>query len=704
MSYQDSILRMVLSLTLVATGLARADELMPEARVAVERLTAFAKGHEEPVPPKLVFVYFTPADREPPAGYRERLARVMGDIKDFYSSEMLRHGFGNRSIRFDLDEKGALMVHDVKGRHPAADYLGRDSSTGYGIKAEAKPVLAAAGIDGEKETIIYFCHLRTEQDGRITGIGPYYGSGSFTGAFRSGRGWFTDATILDPDRMNDKTTMLDDEEYNRISVGRYNSIFIGGAAHELGHALGLPHDRERKDESGRGTSLMGSGNRTYGEERRNEGRGSFLTLADALRLASHPIFSGTQRDLNLQPQCRVEDLRVEWRDGELQLSGAITGSSEPYALIAYNDPFPPKGEVDAKGWHDYQSTTWTTALDASNGFTLRIGEFNPGSSSIRLVVCHVNGATNLFRYAVNVGSDGIPNVNLFQANLKVAPLLVCGMDEVFLLDTAAAGKGTINKRWSWRANDHPELPDVVRGKFGTTDECKPVEGGSKILISSSGGGCALIEYPSGRVLWHAQVPNAHSIELLPRDRVVVASSTAAKGNRLVLYDLAHADKPLGDMALPSAHGVVWDAQRQRLWALGFEELRAYALKDWESDQPGLLLQASYPLPDKDGHDLQAVPQGSDLSVCTADHVYLFDRETNLFRNHPELGDHANVKGVSHDGTTGRVVWMQASDGEWWGRQLGLLSPSSVVRLPGEHLYKARWMPLPLSGKLKEKID
>jgi hypothetical protein len=91
-----------------------------------------------------------------------------------------------------------------------------------------------------------------------------------------------------------------------------------------------------------------------------------------------------------------------------------------------------------------------------------------------------------------------------------------------------------------------------------------LDGGSKILISSSSGGCALVERPSGKAIWYAQVPNAHSLELLPRGRIIVASSVHAQGNRLVLFDLDHSDQPIWGTPLVSAHGVVRErASRHR---------------------------------------------------------------------------------------------------------------------------------------------
>src|SRR5687767_4408956 len=76
--------------------------------------------------------------------------------------------------------------------------------------------------------------------------------------------------------------------------------------------------------------------------------------------------------------------------------------------------------------------------------------------------------------------------------------VVCGAAEVYQIDVAAEKPV---KLWSWRARDCAEIPEKLKGAFNTTDDCKPLEGGKKLLVSSSGGGCALLELPSGKALW-----------------------------------------------------------------------------------------------------------------------------------------------------------------------------------------------------------
>jgi hypothetical protein len=269
------------------------------------------------------------------------------------------------------------------------------------------------------------------------------------------------------------------------------------------------------------------------------------------------------------------------------------------------------------------------------------------------------------------------------------PLLVCGADTVFEIDTTAALEGSIARRWSWVAQGNRQLPQALWATFRSTDDCKPVDGGSKLLISSSSGGCCLIERASGKVLWYAQVPNAHSLEILPGNRIVAASSTNPQGNRLMLFEIARGNALVWETALVSAHGVVWDEGRKVLWALGLNELRCYELKDWEREKPSLNLKASYPLPDDGGHDLQPVPGSADLLVTTHKHVYLFERDKRQFRLHPELGAGENVKSVCVHPITGQTAYVKATE-SWWSDTLGLLHPAGKIQLPGQRLYKARW--------------
>jgi len=291
-------------------------------------------------------------------------------------------------------------------------------------------------------------------------------------------------------------------------------------------------------------------------------------------------------------------------------------------------------------------------------------------------------------------------IALFAVSARADSLLVCGMDEVFAIDFEAAASGKIEKQWSWRARDRAELPEGLRKAFGTTDECKPIRGGTQILITSSGGGCALVDYPAGTVRWHARVPNAHSIELLTENRVAVASSTNANGNRLVLFDLARPDEALWHTPLVSAHGVVWDETRKALWALGLKELRRYRLKDWETKTPSLELVATWPLPDEDGHDLQPVPATNDLVVSTGRHVFLFDRESEKFRPHPELRDHGHVKSIALHPKAGQAAFTQASEEHWWMESVQTLPAKTAVPFPGERLYKVRWLVSPSDGDEK----
>jgi hypothetical protein len=267
-------------------------------------------------------------------------------------------------------------------------------------------------------------------------------------------------------------------------------------------------------------------------------------------------------------------------------------------------------------------------------------------------------------------------------------LIVCGWDEVFVLKFE---REEPRRRWTWRAKGRADLPNDFQSLFNTTDECKPFDGGSRVLITSSGGAVALVDRVHDRVLFYGRAANAHSADLLPGGRVAVAAShhATAKGDRLIVFDLAKSNQELLSEELPWGHGVVWDEQRKLLWALADNDIRVYELRDWHTASPKLRRVALIPLPEAGGHDFSVV-DGSVIAVSTATRCWLFDRQTRTFRPHPELADKAKVKSISRDPTTGRLAYVQAEGQNWWAERIHFLNPHGTLHVPGEHFYKARW--------------
>jgi hypothetical protein len=233
----------------------------------------------------------------------------------------------------------------------------------------------------------------------------------------------------------------------------------------------------------------------------------------------------------------------------------------------------------------------------------------------------------------------------------------------------------------------------MRDRFPWTDECKPVDGGRRILITSSGHGAALVERGDGRAVFWAEAKNAHSADVLPGGRIVVAASVWREGggDRLILFNAAGAGRELWTESFPHAHGIVWDPERSHLWALGHDELRGYALSDWESEAPALRRTSLLRLPEAGGHDLSPMPGTPKLIVTTERHVWLFDRDSGGLAPHPELGGAADVKCVSVHPATGRTAFVQAESPNWWAHRVRFLSPEGELALPGENVYKARWL-------------
>jgi hypothetical protein len=362
-------------------------------------LLAPASARAEPADadrPVVRVVYFIPADRKPEPDYRARLDRVMADVQRFYRLGMGQNGHGEMTFDLDREPGGALRIHEVRGRGPMRDY-GRNASDK--VRREVREALAKEKLDIDRETVVIFQLLLEWRGDKAVEIGPYVGGGGP----RGGTAWVYDDARLD-------ARLLPSREpggyyAGPCSLGQFNTHYIGGVAHELGHAFGLPHDCERdSDRPCRGLSLMGGGNHTYGQERRGEGKGAFLSPASALPLSVHPLFTGRRKPPAVMT-CRLAELQAAHEGGALLLRGRLQGGPRAAGLVAHNDPQQPPGDYDAVGW--------ACPVDAGGKFRLAIGELKPGAYDLRLTAYGEGGGSRPFAFRYRVDRERRPDLRPF---------------------------------------------------------------------------------------------------------------------------------------------------------------------------------------------------------------------------------------------------------------------------------------------------
>ncbi|GAB3337960.1 DUF6528 family protein [Larkinella ripae] len=266
-------------------------------------------------------------------------------------------------------------------------------------------------------------------------------------------------------------------------------------------------------------------------------------------------------------------------------------------------------------------------------------------------------------------------------------LLVCGDSKVHLVNYEPGKDSIPEVIWTWDAHEAMDLPTEIRTqKFNTMDDCKAIQNGEQILVSSSGGVIAIVNRRDSKVLFHANVPNAHSIELLPAGLIAAAASTHPKGNRIMLFDRQQPDKPLFTDSLYSAHGVVWDQKRQRLYALGLTVLREYRLE--KGSLPSLRRVREWTIPGNSGHDLQPTLDGDYLFLTETGGAWQFDLRKHTFSKIPGFADAPHTKSVGRD-RSGQFIYTVPEE-SWWTFHVRFQHPNHALSFPTMKVYKARW--------------
>jgi hypothetical protein len=441
-----------------------------QAALALKILDAYHGKHPNSAKP-LQVVYFTPSDREPEPHYRERLQAILEDIQSFYREGMVHAGFGPETFGLERDTDGKMIIHLVKGKEPEAAFKrsggaqdnADDDWSRRTIAAECDPVLKADGIDADRETVVIFCNLATWDAAakKFSHHSPYCGFATQT----SGCCFAVDSVILNVDDLKQLKPILHDQEWGDESMGKFNTVFIGGIAHELGHAFSLPHCGDRRDKQPSGVSLMDNGNHMYREELRGEGPGAVLLMASAMKLAGRPLFNKSDKEVSLPPTLAKDELQISTNltradlaghPNALRLEGVVQGTPPIYGVIAYFDSTRSGG---------YDAPTATTVPDANGRFAMEISDLAVTSKGqLRLQYCHANGAVSEQELSFKASDHGL---DLEPAQIKIAlrPLILGLQNE--------DGLAVRTELQKVEASHAPELAKAIAQKLAATLNGEP---------------------------------------------------------------------------------------------------------------------------------------------------------------------------------------------------------------------------------------
>src|SRR5690606_25278780 len=247
--------------------------------------------------------------------------------------------------------------------------------------------------------------------------------------------------------------------------------------------------------------------------------------------------------------------------------------------------------------------------------------------------------------------------------------------------------------WQWKAYD--ELSPGQAAWFRDIDEAKAVYNREYVLVTASSGGAALIRISDKKLMFYTNAKGSpHSAEVLPDGNIVVACSTTGTpdGDALKLYrgdsDNPYVEQEIKRYNLTFGHNVVWDREREVLWATDDQNLYTYMYDNSNPDNPELIRnEAFYPLPDVSPHDLFPVYGKDQLYLTTASPIYIFDIASQTFEQHPY--SKGNIKSIS-DGPAGFGTLIIEPTTSHWSNRVTNDRGSSVYFNNNYRMYKARW--------------
>jgi len=336
-------------------------------------------------PYKLNVVYFVPKDADTILDYKKRISSIMLNLQDFYAQGLSRANFGNKSFGLNL-----LSDTDVDIITFRSEMTKKEAAKGFQrAKQELNQYFSENPSKKTSEhTLVIMPSFR--ENPKDPGGPPFFGSGRFCFA-------------LDYPGMSIENLGIGGID------GNLATKWIGGLAHELGHGLNAPHNKEHKTEkSTYGTALMGTGNYTYGKEP------TYITNASAALFSSCQVFSTEKRnDWYTDVKHNLIKVIGEYKDGQIIISGQFYSSMPVSVINVYHDQEPSGLNVN-----DYDALAWNTKPTDKSHFYVKcpLNDFfenqRKGKYELRIDFYHENGTKKGYRFNYEFDDNGIPKIEM----------------------------------------------------------------------------------------------------------------------------------------------------------------------------------------------------------------------------------------------------------------------------------------------------
>lgn len=319
-------------------------------------------------------IYFTPTDVEPLDDYEERLSGFLLYVQDYYKQWMGYWGFQDKTFGLLKDEEeGRIKITRIHAKHPVSAYP--NNGGGYTVIDEVREYFEDPDREPDSEHYLVFMpQPETDPDGGL----PYYGIGRW--------GFVVDVGQSGAKAENEG----------------------GGAAHELGHALNLPHNAHPKSRKSQiGTALMANGNNVWN----NHGGSSETSLTEpsAEILNVNQVFSREPGNFYGSVDVELKVTKGEYKDGDIIISGKFQDDVQAEKAVVLLDP---------EGNSTYNQIGFTTPVIETDSFhvsipTNELFETQNTDYLVRIWVIHRNGNRTHIPLEEFSFVDGIPDIDFY---------------------------------------------------------------------------------------------------------------------------------------------------------------------------------------------------------------------------------------------------------------------------------------------------